>query len=111
VSTGVHGRKRTRKAQTIVNLSPSLYPSLFWDGRAATLEAQALLPVVNPIEMGNSVEGALETLRSIEGYRKYFEEAFGSPITHRISPTTSSITKASDGFPKHNPSSTRVAFE
>ena len=78
VSTGVHGQKGTRKAPTIVNLSRSLYPSLFWDGRAATLEAQALLPVVNPIEMGNSMEGALQTLRSIEGYRKYFEEAFGS---------------------------------
>ena len=78
VSTGVHGQTGTRKAPTIVNLSRSLYPSVFWDGGAATLEAQALLPIVNPIEMGNSVEAALETLRSIEGYRKYFEEAFGS---------------------------------
>ena len=78
VSTGVHGRVGTRKAPTIVDLSRSLYPSLFWDGRAATLEAQALLPIVNPIEMGNSLDGALETLRSIKGYRKYFKKAFGS---------------------------------
>jgi cytochrome c peroxidase len=28
------------------------YKSKFWDGRAATLEEQAMLPILNPIEMG-----------------------------------------------------------
>jgi len=52
---------------------------MFWDGRAENLEAQALGPVENPIEMGNTHEAMVSTLQGIQGYGKYFEEAFGTP--------------------------------
>jgi cytochrome c peroxidase len=78
VSTGVRGQKGTRKAPSLLNLGRSRYRRLFWDGRASSLEEQARLPIVNPIEMGNTHQGMLATLRGISGYAKYFEEAFGS---------------------------------
>lgn len=78
VSTGVGGQKGRRKAPSFVNAAVSLYPHFFWDGRADSLEAQALGPVENPIEMGNTHSGMVETLAAIPGYRPYFAEAFGS---------------------------------
>ncbi len=50
----------------------------FWDGRADSLEAQAVGPIANPIEMGNSHETCVATVQGIEGYRKQFEAIFGS---------------------------------
>jgi cytochrome c peroxidase len=49
----------------------------FWDGRAESLEAQAVGPIANPIEMGNTHEACVETLAGIEGYRLQFEKIFG----------------------------------
>ena len=48
----------------------------FWDGRAASLEAQAVGPIANPIEMGNTHEVAVKTVKNIEGYRLQFEKIF-----------------------------------
>lgn len=56
----------------------TLYPNFFWDGRAASLEDQALGPVANPIEMGNTHDGMVMTIKSIKGYGPYFTEAFGA---------------------------------
>ncbi len=78
VSTGVGGQRGRRKAPSFVNAALTLYPHFFWDGRAASLEAQALGPVENPIEMGNTHEGMVGTIAGIPGYRPYFAEAFGS---------------------------------
>jgi len=79
VSTGIRGQKGNRKAPTFINAAWALFPHTFWDGRAASLEEQALGPVANPIEMGNTHEAMIQTLQGIEGYGKYFQEAFGSP--------------------------------
>jgi cytochrome c peroxidase len=49
----------------------------FWDGRAASLEAQAIGPLTNPHEMGSTEEQCVATLRSIEGYRVQFDRIFG----------------------------------
>lgn len=54
----------------------------FWDGRAATLEEQAKGPIQNPIEMGNTHEAAVKTLKGIEGYQLQFDKIFpGKGIT------------------------------
>ena len=50
----------------------------FWDGRADSLEAQAVGPIANPIEMGNTHEKCVATVKGIEGYRKQFARIFGS---------------------------------
>lgn len=79
VSTGIGGQRGTRKAPSFVNEAWTLYPNFFWDGRAASLEEQALGPVANPIEMGNTHEAMVTTLRRVSAYAPYFREAFGTP--------------------------------
>lgn len=54
----------------------------FWDGRAGTLEEQAVGPIANPIEMANTHEQAVATVKDIDGYRKQFEKIFpGEGVT------------------------------
>ena len=60
-----------------VSYNRILSANQFWDGRAATLEAQAVGPIANPIEMANTHEACVETLAGIEGYRLQFEKIFG----------------------------------
>jgi cytochrome c peroxidase len=79
VSTGIRGQQGGRKAPTFINQAVTLYPHFFWDGRAGSLEEQALGPIENPIEMGATHASMIETLSRITGYAPYFEEAFGTP--------------------------------
>ena len=53
----------------------------FWDGRAESLEAQAVGPIANPIEMGNTHEACVETLKGIAGYAKQFGTIFEDGVT------------------------------
>ena len=77
VSIGVHGQVGGRNAPTVWNAA--FLSSQFWDGRAATLEEQAVGPVTNPIEMGmESLDDALDRLRAIPGYKQHFDSAFGA---------------------------------
>lgn len=78
VSTGIKGQKGGRKAPTFINRAVTLAPHFFWDGRASSLEEQALGPIANPIEMGNTHEGMVAALSRVEGYKPYFKEAFGT---------------------------------
>jgi cytochrome c peroxidase len=76
VSIGVHGKKGGRNAPTVWNAA--FLSSQFWDGRAATLEEQAVGPVVNPVEMGMaSLDDAIDRIRAIPGYQQHFDLAFG----------------------------------
>lgn len=79
VSGGIKGQKGTRKAPTFINQAVTLYPHFFWDGRAGSLEDQALGPIANPIEMGNTHTSMIETLVKVKSYAPYFAEAFGTP--------------------------------
>ncbi len=77
VSIGVHNQKGGRNAPTVWNAA--FLSSQFWDGRAATLEEQAVGPVINVVEMGMaSLDAAIERIRAIPGYQPYFNAAFGS---------------------------------
>jgi len=81
-SIGVRGQAGDRKAPTVWNAV--FMSSMFWDGRAKTLEEQATGPILNPIEMGMPNAKAVEDrLKSIPDYQKVFADAFGSkdPIT------------------------------
>lgn len=77
-STGIHGQRGARKSPSFVNLAWTIYPNFFWDGRASSLEDQALGPIANPIEMGSNHQSMVKTLGGIAGYKPYFKEAFGS---------------------------------
>jgi cytochrome c peroxidase len=52
----------------------------FWDGRAGSLEEQALAPIESPIEMNQNVDEAIKEL-SAKGYEAEFQKAFGSGVT------------------------------
>ena len=77
VSTGIRGQRGNRSAPTVINRAYSL--AQFWDGRAATLEEQVKGPIANPIEMGNTHDAMVTSLKGTAGYRPLFEQAFGSP--------------------------------
>ena len=70
-SIGIQGRVGQRSAPTILN---ALYnKTQFWDGRVKTLEEQAELPVVNPVEMGQpSIEAAATRIAAIAKYQNAF---------------------------------------
>jgi cytochrome c peroxidase len=53
----------------------------FWDGRAPTLEDQAIGPIANPIEMGSTHEAAVSSIGKVEGYRVQFEKIFDEGVT------------------------------
>jgi cytochrome c peroxidase len=76
VSAGFQGKLGDRNSPTTLN---RLYSTLqFWDGRAKSLEDQALGPVQNPAEMANTLPGMIANLNKISGYKPEFLRAFGS---------------------------------
>ncbi|WP_455376826.1 cytochrome-c peroxidase, partial [Kaarinaea lacus] len=77
---GRNNKKMTRATPTILNVAYSR--KFFWDGRARSLEEQAVGPIKSAIEMNQSMEILVDELNSIIGYRKMFEKAYpGEGIT------------------------------
>ena len=73
-----HGRKATkRNAPTLVNVGQ--HKTLFWDGRAASLEAQARDVLLNEDEMRGDLPAIEARLGAMAGYTNEFAAAFGSP--------------------------------
>lgn len=91
LSIGYAGRKGTVNSPTVFNAEKQI--AKFWDGRAKTLAEQATGPITNPLEMAMTPELAEGVIRSIPGYRPYFEKAFGSK-----NPTFSEIAEALAAF-------------
>jgi cytochrome c peroxidase len=73
-STGHRWQVGGRNAPTVFNAS--LHIAQFWDGRAADVEAQAVGPELNPVEMGATEALIMERLASIPAYVKLFSDAF-----------------------------------
>lgn len=76
---GVDGQQGNRNSPVAYNRI--LSAAQFWDGRAATLEEQAIGPIANPIEMGNTHDFCVECLQGIPGYQVQFQKIFGGDIT------------------------------
>ena len=80
LSLGVDGKREFRHTPTLINRAWG--KSQFWDGRAPTLEAQVVVPITNPDEMGMTTDGVVQKIRNIKGYAPLFAAAFGdSSIT------------------------------
>jgi cytochrome c peroxidase len=88
--TGIKGQVGGRNSGTIINSGYMRYQ--FWDGRAGSLEEQALGPIHNPIEMGETLENVVTKLGEIPGYKQQFREVFGTDVT------TDGIAKAIAAF-------------
>ena len=76
VSEGIGDHLGKRSAPTTMNAA--LLQSQFWDGRAASLEEQAKLPILNPIEMGHpDAAGAMAAVNTDPAYQGLFQKAYG----------------------------------
>jgi cytochrome c peroxidase len=87
---GVHGRRGPRRAPTLFNRAYGT--AFFWDGRAATLEEQALRPIEDPDEMGARLPDVLQRLQADPGYRARFAATFPDGVT------TTNLARALAGF-------------
>ena len=82
-STGDRGQKGGRNAPTVYNAAG--FFAQFWDGRAESVEQQALGPVLNPVEMAlPSAAHGVKVLKSMPEYVNRFKQAFpdeSDPVT------------------------------
>jgi cytochrome c peroxidase len=78
-ATGVEGKKGGRNSPTVINAAYQKYQ--FWDGRAKSLEEQALGPIQNPIEMNMTLDAVVTKLNAIQGYKEQFQKVFGTDVT------------------------------
>ena len=76
-SLGVRGQKGTRNSMPLFNLAWKT--SFFWDGRAPTLRAQALMPIEDHTEMDEILDRVIAKLAAMKEYPPMFTAAFGSP--------------------------------
>lgn len=74
LSFGHNRQTGNRNAPSIEN--SAYYHQLFWDGRAASLEEQALMPITNPVEMNFTLDELVDRLRKDKEYVALFSSAF-----------------------------------
>jgi len=76
---GVGDQLGKRNAPSLLNAM--FYKTMFWDGRAATLEEQATLPILNPVEMGQKdLKDVVAKLSAIPEFVEAFQRVFGHPV-------------------------------
>jgi cytochrome c peroxidase len=92
LGVGFGGQILGRSSPTVLNAA--YYETQFWDGRAASLEEQAKGPIQAAREMNSTAEKAVATVRSIPGYARLFQEAFGGePTFDRIAQAIASFER------------------
>ncbi len=73
---GINGQTGARNAPTVINAA--FYKTLFLDGRAKSLEDQALGPFLNPVEHGLSdYKKIINVIKSDSAYPERFKQVFG----------------------------------
>ena len=89
-SIGIEGKLTSRNTPSVLNMKNR--PYYFWDGRAASLEEQCLMPIRNPDEMGLPVEDAVKRLNTSREYKMLFQTIF------RENPTAKNLAAAFSAF-------------
>jgi len=92
--TGVGIRGQLGGRNSPVSFNRILTGAQFWDGRADSLEAQAVGPIQNPIEMGFTHEGVVKRLGELPVYRKQFEKIFGELTIDRVGQAIAAFERA-----------------
>ncbi|MCF8243913.1 MAG: cytochrome C peroxidase [Saprospiraceae bacterium] len=82
-SPGVGGLLGNRSSMSLINIGFQSN-GMFWDGRAHSIEEQALGPVENPLEMAELWKDVEVKLRRHPDYKKRFRQAFGIDNTMDI---------------------------
>jgi cytochrome c peroxidase len=73
-STGIAGKLTKRNTPSVLNMKNR--PYYFWDGRAASLEEQCLMPIQNPDEMALPIDEAIQRLNRSSVYKTLFRKIF-----------------------------------
>ena len=82
LSFGHNRQTGNRNAPSVEN--SGYYHQLFWDGRASSLEQQALMPITNPVEMNFTIKELIARLNRDVDYPKLFELAFAGSKNNEI---------------------------
>ncbi|OWY24834.1 cytochrome-c peroxidase [Sphingobacteriales bacterium UPWRP_1] len=77
-STGFNGGQTTRNAMSINHIRFQRDNAFFWDERAPSLEAQALMPIQNAVEMGLTLDTLVARVAAKPFYPSLFQAAFGT---------------------------------
>lgn len=78
VSKGVGGRLGKRNSPGITNMGAR--PHFFYDGRAATLEQQVLMPIQDTVEMRATLELVTSRLKRHKEYDEAFRQLYGTSV-------------------------------
>lgn len=76
-SSGIRGVKGKRNAMSIFNMAWN-NNGFFWDGQSTLLRHQSLLPILDELEMDETLENVVAKLSEHESYKNQFIRAFGS---------------------------------
>jgi cytochrome c peroxidase len=76
---GPNGRELSRNTPSVLNVG--FYQTFFWDGRAESLEQQALTPIQSPDEMNQNLDELQAELNAIPEYAAAFQSVFAAPAT------------------------------
>ena len=89
---GIDGQEGGRNSPVAYNRI--LSGAQFWDGRVDSLEAQAVGPIANPIEMGFTHEGVVERLSQNPVYKRQFDAVFGELTIDRVGQAIATFERA-----------------
>ncbi len=96
LSTGFNSGHTGRNSMGLIDAK--YYPNgrFFWDQRAATLEAQTLIPIQDMVEMGMTLNGLETKLKTLAYYPPLFTKAFGDNTinSNRISLALSQFVRS-----------------
>ncbi|MCK5698194.1 MAG: cytochrome-c peroxidase [Gammaproteobacteria bacterium] len=104
ISIGINGRKGIINAPTVYN--SGLNFRQFWDGRAPTLEIQALGPVQNPVEMGAFWPDVIAKLQADHVFSQRFIQSYPlginrQNVTHAIAEFERSLVTTDAPFDRY----------
>lgn len=78
-ANGAGGKTLTRNTPSLLNVG--FCSTYFWDGRANSLEEQALLPIQAVDEMNQDLGELEKELNAVPAYVKQFQAVFGTNVT------------------------------
>lgn len=78
LSHGIDDKIGNRNAPSLVNLAWS--DQFMWDGSIHHLDAQAIAPISNPLEMDEKMDHVVSKLQASKLYRGLFKEAYGDSL-------------------------------
>lgn len=103
LSLGVNDSLGKRNTPSVMNMASRSH--FFYDGRASSLEEQAIGPIENPIEMNLSIDSAVHRLQHSVLYKLLFDKIFKEePTKENLASALASFQRSleSDGSAPHD---------